>query len=286
MEKDVKKIIQLMKKCYDQPLIFHKLHMHLILILKKLNNLYQIDDEWSKLIIFSASTNKVPNQGLEMKIQKFMRRIRPPLENTGKIKLMIICYYLINRPVKLINHIVLFELVTNFLEINDYFDGLIIKILKRICTADIYQLESNPKLSVEALSKMIEILRNSNLSLINQNQLLPIYINSKIIPPTQVSIDLNHSLQAFKYLDNILMYIKYCKFQENIESILPNHPDFEKEIENMLNFNYVIKKINKTENYLMENNKIFHQIKEAYEHSGNKKKFVEKMMIFLENLIK
>ena len=287
MDTKIDKTIQLMKKSYDQPIIFHKLHMHLIFTLNKYNCITDTNDEWIKILVQSASSVQSPNQGLEMKLHRLIKKLRPPLENSSKLKLMTICYYLLSRPVKYINHIVLFDLVLHFLGINDYFDGVIIKIFKRICTAELYKLETNTKLTEDARIKMLEVVSKAPLSYANQIQALPLFISAKISPVALIFTGLDHSLLSFKYLENMLFYLKYCKYHENIKTVLHSHPDLENGIESMLDCNYIFETVDiaiPVEHFVVENREIFDLVRNAYAKSNNKQKFLEEMIGFVENL--
>jgi len=155
----IEKTISLMKRAYNQPILFHLLYLHLRKSLKKSNPIYHIKDDWSKLLITSCSEENLPSQGIEIKLQQFLKKLRPcssqrirkgELEgdSSQKLKLMVICYYLISKVPGTENHLLLYELVTNFLGISDYFDGLIITIFRRAVMCRIYGYPMNKKMLI------------------------------------------------------------------------------------------------------------------------------------------
>lgn len=212
MSIQIEKNIAEIKKSYDQPILFHMLLQHLMYQWKKTSPIYEITDGWSKILIFCCSENIIPNQGLELKIQSFIKRHRPPLESgENKLKLMILCYYLNNTPVNFLNHIVLFDLVNNFLGISDYYDGLILTLLSKVIIGRIYGLKENSKLTETSFNRMLEVVASKNFSNSNKVKSLICFKNFESSPPDLNFIEIRRSFIGFKYFEYICFYAKYTQ---------------------------------------------------------------------------
>ncbi|KAK6090715.1 hypothetical protein P3W45_000438 [Vairimorpha bombi] len=158
MNKKVTKILELIKKSYAQPLVFHTLMNHLSYIMDNLNPLYEIQDDWSKIIIYSSIPNRIPNQGLDSKILNLLKKLRKDeFENDSKLKLMIILYYMKNRCVDYLNHMIVFELVTNFLGFHDFFDGMILSIFCTAVNSNLFGIKQNKKYRLDSVQHMLKI---------------------------------------------------------------------------------------------------------------------------------
>lgn len=288
MDLNVKKTLLLIKKSYDQPIIFHILHNHLAYLLKKVNPAYEMIDDWSKILVLSAHSNKLPFQGIEIKIQRFLNENRPSnITKEQKLKLICICYYLINKPCASVNNIIIFELVRSYLgNISNYFDSLIIKILNNIALGSLYGLESNKKIKQEYYDKILEIAISKNLSKNNRIKILPCFINSNLKPFELNFIEIENNYLSFKTLEIICCYAKYSKNTSFIKDILPTDPFFVGELgkfmNNEFNFTYV-SDLNLSE-CILDDLTVFDMLKDAYEKSNDKLKFVSKVIDFVSSL--
>lgn len=284
MASQVQRTISLMKRAYDQPILFHILHCHLVFLLSATTPTYEITDDWSKILVYSAYPNKLPNQGLELKIQDFLRRIRPPLDEPDKkLKLMVICYYLLNRPPALINHIILFELVSHFLGHSEYFDGLIIKILGNMLTAKLYGVEQNKKLSAASTEKMIELVLARDLSLSNQIRALPCFIGSDIKPFDLGLTTIDHTYLGYKYLEMFCLYAKYCKNASYITSVLPSNVSFIEGLKEYMSyaFPFAVSGEVEVEKAAMEDRRLYDEITRSFEEAPDKHRFVSDIIEFV-----
>jgi hypothetical protein len=285
MNTQISKTIALIKKSYDQPIIFHILHNHLALQVSKTNANYEITDDWSKILIYSSSKSKVITQGLESKMQSFIKRIRPPFDcNDSKLKLMCICYYLLNKPS---NHILIFELVSKFLGISDYFDGLILTILSRNVVSKIYQMKEDKKISEQSTNRMLEIIKSSELSEQNKVKALVCFVNSPLRPFNLDFLDVKNDYFGYKCLEYICLYAKYAVNTCFIREIVPDHPDFICSLGSYMNgcFEFDCKGSDiDMKKALVEDKSIYIKIREAFEKAEDKKRFISDIYDFLQSL--
>lgn len=287
MDFQIKKTLSLIKKSYDQPIIFHILHNHLSFLLKKVNPAFEMVDDWSKILIMSAHSIKLAFQGIEIKIQRFLNENKTVTTKEQKLKLMCICYYLINKPCNQINHILIFELINNYLgNVSNYFDGLIIKILTNLNLARLFDQEINQKVKFEYIEKMLEICGNKNLSNNCKLKLLPCFINSNIIPFDLNFLEIENNYFGYKSLELVCLYAKYTVNTTYIKDILPSNPFFITELGNFMNleFNFTYKSKYDLKQCVVEDLTVYNQIRDAYEKSSDKQKFISKILDFITSL--
>lgn len=290
MESSIQKTIKLIKKSFDQPIVFHILHSHLSYLAKRQTPLYEMIDDWSKILILSCSNqNNLPNQALEIKMQKFLVGKKAPFESSGdKIRIMCVCYYLMSRPSYLINHISLFELINKILgQESEYFDGLIIKILSNFILAKLFSLEANKKIQSAALNRMLEMMKERNLSDKIKIKALPCFIYSTNIQPFTLShIDIGVGFLGYKYIESFCLYAKHASNESFLLHTLPCNEFFMEELRRFMNseFEYDnLQSYNITKS-MIKNNIIFGKIKEEYEASADKQKFVVELIEFINTL--
>ncbi|ELA42813.1 uncharacterized protein VICG_00128 [Vittaforma corneae ATCC 50505] len=287
MNPQVQKTINLIKATYDQPIIFHILHCNLVLLLTNTTPTLEISDDWSKILVYSAHPNKIPNQGLELKIQDFLKKMRPPFDTSEKkLKLMVICYYLLNRPASLINHILVFELVSNFLGYSEYFDGLILKMLSNIVISRLYNIEQNKKIKDSVVQRMVELVQTKSLSDENKIKALPCFIDSDTKPFNASLAVIDQSFIGYKYLEIFCFYAKYSKNATYIREILPNNISFIDGLKDFMAFNFSFSVTNDIDlkKCFVEDKSIFDQIKQAFGLTEDKSKFISDLLEYISNL--
>lgn len=283
----IRRTIELMKRSYDQPVLFHILHSHLSLLLEKTTPECEMADDWSKILISSCHPNKAPNQGLEAKIQKLIHKIRPAEASEDRLRLMCICYYLLSRPPYLVNHIMAFELVNSFLgRTSDYFDGLIIKILSSLVLARVFKVNENRKLKNDALDKMLCTLNERSLSDQNRVRALSCFVNSNVCPAPVNFVEVLPDYQGYKYLETICLYAKYVVDAAHIKDVLPSYPGFVDSLGDFMNcgFRFDCKQDYDLKHCVLQDRSVFAKIREAFEKSQNKQKLVSEMIDFITAL--
>lgn len=294
---EIEKNVRLLRKAYDQPLLFYVLHCRLRNLLAKYP-LKTFTNDMIKLICFSAMPNIVPNQGLEMKIQRLMNILKPNNifengsenhdRNEDKFKLIIILYYNLNRPEKYVNHIVLFNLVNNFLGFDNHIDSLIIALLRKIAVTKVFDLETNSKLTVDSFTHMLDKIKNTKISLTNKILSIPCFIEYR-----HEMFDLNFYEQVtmesqfviYKYFEAMIFYVKYAT--TNTFNAMPEYPDFISGIQNMLTNIYTLPENQAVEDaseLLMEDDYILKYVEYKYNMAKDKAKFKEKLVEFLYSL--
>jgi len=287
MPSEVQRTISLMRKAYDQPIVFHLLHSHLVHLLAGTTPTYEIVDEWSKILVYSAYPNKIPNQALELKIQALLKRIKPPVDTPeSKLRLMVICYYLLNRPPAMINTIILFELVSNFLGCSEYFDSLIVKILSNILLAKTFGVECNRKLTAAAAERMVEIVATKDLSAYNRIRALPCFIDASVRPMDLTLAAVEQSLAGYKTLEVLCLYAKYVKDTSAIKDILPSDIGFIEALRGFMSqsFTFSVRNSIDLSRCLVADRGIYDSIRRCYEASEDKSRFIADIIEFVSNL--
>lgn len=287
MNPKVQKTIDLMKMAYDQPILFHVLHCNLVLLLRNTTPACEIADDWSRVLVYSAHPNKIPNQGLELKMQDLLRRTRPPLDTPGKkLKLMIVCYYLLSRPASLINHILVFELVSSFLGCSEYFDGLILRMLSSIVVSRLYNVEQNRKIKDSIVQRMVELVQMKSLSDENKIKALPCFIDSDIRPFDVSLAVIGQDFSGYKHLEILCLYAKYCKSTSHIRETLPNNISFIDGLKDFMAFRFSFSVTNHIDlrRCIVEDRSIFDQIKQAFDMAEDKNTLVSELLEYISNL--
>lgn len=283
MNPQISRTIELIKKSYDQPILFHLLHGHLAYLLTKTTPIYEMNDDWSKILIFSCHPNKITNQALETKLQQNIKRFRPPFDNEKKLKNMIICYYLLNRPSHLINHILVFELISYFLGSSDYFDGLILRIFTNMLIPKIYTLEDNRKLKEDTIFRIQEIIKIKSLSDVNKIRSLACFITGNTMPFSLNFIYITPNFLSFKTLEIICLYAKYTKNTSFINDILPNDELFLSALEQFMKCDFGFESIQAVsiDKCCLMNKDIYDEIRKEFDRCSNKEKFVSELIEFI-----
>lgn len=284
MSKKVTRIIDLIKKSYSQPLIFHTLINHLSHVKDSLNPLYEIQDDWSKIIMYSVIPNKIPNQGLDSKILNLLKKIRKDkFENESKLKIIIILYYMKNRCVDYLNHMIVFELVTNYFGINDYFDSLILSIFCTAINSNLFDIKQNKRYRSDSVHHMLKVVKQQKLSEINKYIALALFIQYD--QPYKVSdIDIQNDLKTFCMLESLCLYAKYLKNESYIENVIPKNELLLQALNQYINKEFIIESKTQATNLYLEDKEIFFRIQEAFCKSEDKIKFKESLLEFIQNL--
>lgn len=288
MNEEIQKTISLIKKSYEQPILFHILHSHLAFLVKKYSIVPNDPNQYTKILISSASENNLMNQGMEIKMLQELKILKQQtISYEIKYKLNVICYYMLTRPVALINSMILFSLVSNFIGISDHLDGLIISILNKVTVGRIYGLPINKKISDDAFNRMIEIISKSKLSETNKIKSLVSFTRSNYRPPDLLCLEIRNDFYGYKCLEYISFYVKFTENSNIIKEILPNNPDFIAKLGDYMkgNFDLVNTKSFSLSDCLIEDKSIFDKILLEFNRSFNKKKFVADVKEFVSNLI-
>ncbi|WUR04034.1 uncharacterized protein VNE69_07103 [Vairimorpha necatrix] len=284
MNKKVLKTIELIKRSYAQPLIFNTLINHLSFLLESCNPLYEMTDDWSKILIYSVTPNRIPNQGLDSKILNLLKKLRKDkLENESKLKIQIILYYMKNRKLKYSNHLIVYELVTNYMEINDFFDGLIISIFCSSINANLFGLEQNQKYRHDSVIHLLKMILKYKLSDINRFISLPLFIQYDL-QFNILDFDLQNDLQTFCKLESICFFAKFCKNENFIKKVMPKNEIFLDFLGKFINREFVIYNEKFKVNLLLEDREIFEKIEEEYKKSNDPIKFKNDLLDFISNL--
>lgn len=285
----IQKIIRLIKQSYDQPLLFHKLHCHLVCVLKASNPLLEVSDEWTKMLIYSAIQSKHPNQSLETKILALLKSIRPPIENKGsRLKLWIILYYMKNRPTEQINHLIVFELINNFMGISAFTDGFILSVLASSILGPSFGLPRNRRLRDDSIVHLLSMVNKRPLELLNKALALPCYISYDVEPQGLSELDVQDDVLTLQALERICFYAKYAKHVGFVKKVVPDSPLLVESLKRFISKSFETKaaadgKYDLKE-CIMEDLEVFDNIKRAYELAYDKRAFVSKVLEFVAEL--
>ena len=209
----------------------------------------------------------------------------------AKLRLMLVCYYMSNRPVNILNHFILFELVTNFLGISDYFDGLIIGLITKLAVAHLFGLQGNKKVRPDLMNKMINRVMAQQLSENNRIKLLGMMVNHTGMPfklnELEISDKVGDNFRVWKLLEYSYFYAKYAKDTTYVKEVLPDKPEFIEHLKKYIENEYKIEiiKQNGTTNWIInEDANILQQIRRAYHKTENKTKLIADMLECINDL--
>lgn len=284
----VQRIVSLIKQTYNQPLLFHRLHSHLTHVLGTVNPLLEMSDDWSKMLIYSAVQSKHPNQALEAKMLVLLKSMRPPVEGRGcRLRLWVVLYYMRNRPSDMVNHLIVFELVSHFLGVSAFTDGFILSIFASSTVGPVFGLSRNKKLRDDGTAHLLAVVGRRPLSMLNRALALPCHIGHAVQPPALCGLDIQSDALTLRALECICFYAKYAKNVEFVKATVPEGPVF---VDALRRF---ISKIFETEwtqtecsaaSCVMENLEVLESIRRAYEEASDKKVFVSRIMDFVGEL--
>lgn len=280
----ITKIIDLIKKSYNQPLVFHSLCNHLCYVMEGNNPIYNINDDWSKILIYSVVNNNIPNQGLESKIVALLRTLKREKANKSTtLKIMIIAWYLKNRKLESVNNIILFELVNNFLGVSDYIDGLIISVLSGVVNAQQFGLQANKKFRNESLLQMVKKVRSTRISDTSKVLALPLYTQFDIEPLLD-QVDIQNNIETFFLLECICFYAKFSKNESYVRNLMPQNEIFISNLSRYIQGEFEVEFTSGSTDLCLEDKEIFRTIQEAYETATDKNKFKANLLEFISNL--
>ncbi|WEL39219.1 putative suppressor of tubulin [Encephalitozoon hellem] len=287
----VQKTIELIKRSYGQPILFHRLHCHLSYTLRKGNPLYEMSDDWSRILVFSVAQNGGSNQGLESKILSFLKEIRPPMnDKESRLKLWIILYYMRSRSPSQVNHLVVFELVSNFMGDSPFVDGLILSVLRGITTSTHFGLEGNKKMRNDAIVHLLGAIKGKSLDVLNRALALPCYISHDVEPPKLLDLSIGNDLQTFVALENVCFYAKYSKSVEFVKRIVPDEVSFIDCLRRFISRSFRLDKREAPKctiaDGVVESFPILDEIRRAHREAKDKEKFVSRIIEFTTKLSK
>lgn len=282
----VQRIVSLIKRSYDQPLVFHRLHNHLTYVVQTSRAQVEGGDEWCRMLVQSAVRSKHPNQGLETKILGLLRSMRPPVESKGtRLRLWVILYYMKNRPCEQMNHLIVFELVKNFMGISPYTDGLILSVLGCSVIGSRFGVPRNKRLRDEGVVHLLSVVGKGQLGIVNRAQALPCYIDHDVEPPGLGDLDIQSDAVTLHALEHICFYAKFTRHVEFVKRIVPAGPVFVESLKRFISrtFSVEAREIEKI-NYMMEDMSVLESIRRAYEAAGDKEAFVSRVIKFVHEL--
>ncbi|KAM0671241.1 hypothetical protein CWI42_090640 [Ordospora colligata] len=284
----IKRIIELIKRCNDQPIIFHRLYGHLAHALKSVDYLHELNDDWSRMVIYGVVRSKYANQGLEGKVMVFLKGHRPPVESSEvRLRIWIVLYYMKNRTVSQLNHMIVFELVSNFMGMTSFIDGLIISVLAIATTGPSFGAVGNKKLREECIEHLLEQVKKKNLSLMNRAMAIPCYFGHEKEPPLVVDAVMEENLMSVVILERVCFYAKFAKDSRFVKQIVPDDHMFIESLRKYINRQFMrdnVKRGCAVSECVVEDTGVFDAIRRAYGKAGNKQRFLSKVVEFVTGL--
>lgn len=216
------KIINLIKRTNNQPVLFHMLHSQLVFVCRTTRYIPDPSlDFWSKVILASAIDNKITHRPLETKIFEYLKSTRIKEREEEKFKLKIVLYYLDSRLLSQLNTFILFELIAYHYNVSPITDHLIDSIVTRHSLSSHFNLKNVKKLHKEGIEKFLKA--NPNFSF----KRLPIYVLFNIEPPV-VEYNPSCNLLEIRIIESLSFYATYTENTEYFKSIIPQVEDFVK----------------------------------------------------------
>ncbi|KAH9411004.1 hypothetical protein HK407_09g14190 [Ordospora pajunii] len=278
----IRRIVELIKRCHDQPIVFHRLYGHLAHVLKSVDYLHEMNDDWSRMVIYGVVRSKHMNQGLEGKMMMFLKGNRPPVESSEvRLRIWIILYYMRNRAVCQLNHMIVFELVSNFLGMTSFIDGLIISVLAMGTAGPSFGVTGNKKLKEECVGHLLEEVKKRSLSLLNRAMAIPCYLGHDKEPPRVSDAEMEANLMSVVVLERVCFYAKFAKDSRFVKQIVPEDYAFVESLRKYINRQFVRGNLRRgcaVSECVVENTDVFDAIRRAYEKAADKKRFVSKIV--------
>lgn len=284
----VRKIVALIKQSYDQPLLFHRLHCHLAYVLETINPLLEMSDDWSKMLIYSCIRSKHANQGLETKILALLKTIRPPVEKGARLRLWIVLYYMKNRPSEQINHLIVYELINNFMGVSSFTDGFILSVFSSAILGPVFGLTGNKKMRDDVVVHLLSVIKSKPLGMLNRITSLPCYVNHEVEPFALSELNFEDDVLALCALEHICFYAKYTKYVELVKKIIPDDPCFVALLREFVSRTFKTNTIMGVKcdvtACVMEDMDVLDGIRRAYETSRDRVAFVSRVIEFVTGL--
>lgn len=216
---DVKRVLALIKRTRDQPIIFHILHSHLAYTVntKKIIPV-ETGDLWDKVLLASVEDLKVPRNSLETKIHQYLKNCRQKTDD-DLFRLRIILYYLDTRPLCSLNMFILFELVTHHYNASPLTDTLIESVLAKSLLSKNFNIKTNKRMANDAVQTFLKA--NNSFSC----KKLAMYIHFNLEPPL-VDYSSGSPLAQLKVLESLSLYANYTANVDHFKSIVPQTQEF------------------------------------------------------------
>ncbi|TBU08876.1 hypothetical protein CWI39_0132p0040 [Hamiltosporidium magnivora] len=295
---EIIKTIKLLKRSYKQPIIFHILHSHLSFIISKDKRfvLYDYYDDWTKLLILSASDLKFSVYNLEKKIINFLveNRNTKYFDELILFKLKIILYYILNTQQKSTNMFILFELMNNYVDASEETDYYIFSCVSKHVMCNIFGIKLFKFVQKDAINIFLEKCLKNNSNFLLKSRILPAFIDSNIIPVSFIDFNSDDSLLNLNIFESLCLYAKFTANPSNFKEIIPSSPEFieifslfiSKEISDQSTEikEYNFKEYNLNE-CLLNNNSLIPFLKNLYNKTEDKDKFISDLKGFIDSVL-
>ncbi|KAM0679227.1 hypothetical protein BDAP_000094 [Binucleata daphniae] len=284
----IQKVISLIKKCKDQPILYQKLYSHLGWLLK---NEYktvptECKDNIALALIYGSLGQKCPNKSFENTLYNYLKNNRNK-ENITKQKefvvLIIICYF-VNQPVDSINTNILTELIMHHMYINSYTDYLILKLLTNYQLSILYGSKSKKCIQKDLLVNFYNNIQIHKLSATSHAVLLLGMIMYDTVPKNITTNEIG-DLLLLKFLESFVLFATYAQNEENVKMLLSTNTQISKCIEGFVQKTYIDN--NKLENYetkamYLTKNYIFDTIRKLFANTTNKEETKTKIIEYCD----
>lgn len=297
--KKINKTIKLLKKCYNQPIIFQILHNYLSFLVQDEYNFpfHLYPDMFSKILIASTSSQAYVN--LDSKILVFLKECRESAKYSLIIryKMKIILYYLINQPYDMFNKFICFEIINNYCKVPEL-ECLIADYTRKYALANFFEVKLKKPMPAEYLDLYLRKSVSDNINL--RMKLLPLCAvhTHKGISLNDFNFDYN--VQSIVLLEALTFYAKFTEKVLDIKHILPSNDNFvlffkiflnreRTQGRNAENRNSTVFKELDYRKLMIRDNLLFKSLKEEFLLAEDKKKYLcelKKVVIELEKTCK
>ena len=282
---ELKRVLTLIMKTKNQPVVFHILHSHLAHMFQKKKVMpIETQSVWEKIVIASVEDPKIMRSSLEVKLLQYLKGSREKTED-DVFRLKIALYYMDSRLLNSLNMFILFELMSQHYNVSPLTDMLIDSILTKSFLSKNFGIKTNKKLQSDAV---VLFLRNNNNFSYKR---LPLYIHFDIEPPL-VFYDNRSGIVRFKVLEALGFYGNYAQKVAYFKNILPQTEEFLDLFKKFVCKDPEIFPDKKTE-FTISNLKLVascpiddlkHRIKKAFNESKNKPEFKTYIIDFLNSM--
>ncbi|EJW03309.1 hypothetical protein EDEG_00218 [Edhazardia aedis USNM 41457] len=239
VQKQLLKLVDILKLCKKQPIIFQRIYSHLMWVCSTEYKSITIDgvDKLSAIILHGVTKTKITDKNLEMYIFKVLNyaKRRKKINIDLQFQLSIIICYFLNIESKYHNNSISFDLFKCVFRGNTYLDGLIVNYINKGSLKSFFQLSEKGNILCTLEDELTKISHKSDLNDFCKLKILPNYIMHEIKP---ITLKKTHcELFILNILESFCFYSKFVKRSENIKIILPKQKDFINVLESFLNKN-------------------------------------------------
>ncbi|ELQ76599.1 hypothetical protein THOM_0314 [Trachipleistophora hominis] len=234
--KKINKTIKLLKRCYNQPILFQILHNNLSFLIQNEYNFpfHLYPDMFSKILIASTSTQAYVN--LDNKILAFLKDSRESVKYSviTRYKVKIILYYLINQPYDMFSKFICFEIINNYGNIPDL-GYLVAHYIRKYALSNFFEVKLKKAMPIEYVDLYLQ--KNMGDSVDFKAEILPLCAIYSLKGISLGNFKFDYNLRSIILLESVTFYAKFTENVSDIKRVLPSNDNFVRFFKIFLNRN-------------------------------------------------